>query len=418
VKELEPEHAPEGEAYESVQIGRQPIFDRKLGIFGYEMLFRAGPQNRAHVLDGNRATSRVILNSFLEIGLENLVGNAYAFFNLTRDFLLRHTELPFRSSRIALEVLEHVEVDNALRDALQVLVAQGFTIVLDDFTFEGSTAPLAGMAHIIKVDVQALDGGSLEEHARHLSAYPARLLAEKVETEEEFERCRELGFDYFQGYFFCRPRMIERRRLPESRLNVLRLLAALQRPDVEPKQLESIIRNDVSLNYKLLRWVNSAYYGLPITVKSVSHAIAYMGIDPVRHWVRLLLLAGLEDRPAELVRVALMRARMAERLTANLSEDTREGAFTVGLFSMLDALLQCPMREVVSELPLVDEVRQALLEEKGPFGRMLRTIRSYEAGDWRAVDEQELWSAEDLGRAYLDAVQWIQEQPLPTSRSA
>lgn len=412
-----PDDAASEDGQPSIYIARQPILDRDLRLFGYELLFRAGPENRADVLDGDRATSRVILNSFLEIGLDSLVGKGYAFFNLTRNFLLRHTELPFRSSRIALEILEHVEVDEALTEAVRRLAAQGFTIVLDDFTFSGSTAPLAGLAHIIKVDVQALGADRLQPAVERLRRYPARLLAEKVETQDEYELCRRLGFDYFQGYFLRRPRMIEQRRLPENRLNVLRLLAELQRPEVEPRRLEAIIKHDLGLTYKLLRWVNSAYYGLPVKIRSVSHAIAYMGVDPVRHWVRLLLLAGLQDRPEELVRVALTRAAMAENLTGGLSEQTRESAFTVGLFSVLDALLETPMETVVSQLPLPDDVRDALLREEGPYGRLLKTIRAYETGDWAGLDAQEIWSVAELSRAYLQAVRWSDSQDLLTSGS-
>lgn len=391
---------------ESIFIGRQPIFDRELNVFGYELLFRSGKENRADVLDGDQATSRVILNSFLEIGLDKLVGNAYAFFNLTRNFLLNHSEFPFRSSKIGLEILEDVTVDETLMEAVRGLSAQGFLIALDDFMFTSENAPLAAIANLIKVDIQSMSRDELDQHVSQLRRFPAKLLAEKVETQEQYEHCRELGFDYFQGYFLCKPKMFEEKRLPDNKLNVLRLLTELENPDVGPKELEGIIKHDVSLNYKLLRCVNSAYYGLPITVKSVSHAVVYMGMDTVRNWVRLLVLAGLEDRPDELIKIALTRARMAENLTAHFSEDTKESAFTVGLFSVLDALMEVPMKEIIPRLPLADEIRDALLESTGPYGRMLAIIRAYEGGDWDALEEQEMWGTEILTEAYLDALDW------------
>lgn len=391
---------------DSIYIGRQPIFDRDLNVFGYELLFRSGKENRADVLDGDQATSRVILNSFLEIGLDKLVGNTYAFFNLTRNFLLNHSEFPFRSSKIGLEILEDVTVDETLMEAVRGLSAQGFLIALDDFMFTSENAPLAAIANLIKVDIQSMDRNELAQHVTQLRRFPAKLLAEKVEDQEQYEHCRELGFDYFQGYFLCKPKMFEERRLPDNKLNVLRLLTELENPDVGPKELEAIIKHDVSLNYKLLRCVNSAYYGLPISVKSVSHAVVYMGLDTVRNWVRLLVLAGLEDRPDELIQIALTRARMAENLTAHFSEDTKESAFTVGLFSVLDALMEVPMKDIVPRLPLAEEIRDALLESTGPYGRMLAIIRAYEGGDWDALEEQEMWTTEMLSEAYLNALEW------------
>lgn len=397
-------------------LARQPIFDQTLKVFGYELIFRGDRSHYQDSVSQDKAVSRTI-NAILELGLENLVGDARAFLRLPPNLLLNYIELPLESDRIAVTVPRNVDIDDSLIRSLELLATQGMTIAVDGAAFANGNAALASVTDIIRLDVRTIEHAALASQIEHLRPLSARLLAENADAQEDYEVCRDLGFDYFQGYFLERPRMIEHRRLPENQLNVLRLLTALQNPDVEPKDIERIVKYDVALNYMLLRSVNSAYFGLPVTVKTVSHAIAYLGLNAVRRLVHLILLADLDDRPDELTRVALTRARMAENLTAQLSDDTRQDAFMVGMFSLLDAMLETPMSNVVSQLPLVDQVRDALLTEAGPYGRMLRTIRAYEHGDWEALEQQQMWSEEDLAAAYLEALRWSDEQAnaLPSS---
>lgn len=401
--------APSSSTRSPFYIARQPIFDNSLKVFGYELIFRANRSEQKDSISQDQVVSRTI-NSILELGLDNLAGKARAFLKLAPNLLLNYIELPLESDRIAVTVPRDLDIDDKLVQSLELLATQGFTIVVDADAFESGSELLAGLTHIIKLDIRAVGRADLAEWVQRLHPQSARLLAENVDAQEDYEACRDAGFDYFHGHFLERPRMIEHHRLPENKVNVLRLLTALQNPDIEPKDVERIIKYDVTLNYMLLRSVNSAYFGLPMTVKTVSHAVAYLGLNAVRSLVRLILLADLDDRPDELTRIALTRARMAENLTANLSEDTRQDAFMVGLFSLLDAMLETPMANVVSQLPLVAEVRDALLKEAGPYGRMLRTIRAYEHGDWAGVESQQMWSEEDLASAYLEAVRWSNEQ--------
>jgi EAL and modified HD-GYP domain-containing signal transduction protein len=232
-------------------IARQPILDRNQQIYGYELLFRDDTTNAANIRDGDAATSRVILNSFVDIGIDRLVGQNLGFFNLTRKLLLRHQNFPFPNTQIALEVLDDVEVDDQLLYAVEELAKQGFIIALDDFFFRADVERLIELAHIVKVNVLEHDPASLEALVARLRRYHVRLVAEKVETPEQYEHCRDLGFEYFQGFYLCRPEMISGSTLPDSKINVLRLLAELQNPDVGPKELDTIIRNDVALPYKL-----------------------------------------------------------------------------------------------------------------------------------------------------------------------
>lgn len=385
-------------------IARQPIFDRNQKVYGYEILFRDSTRNIASVLDGDRATSQVITDTFLEIGLDKLVGSKYAFFNLTRNFLINDAEFPLSSANVGLEILETVEVDQKLLDSVERLADQGFRIALDDFVYTEESAPLLPLAHMVKVDVLDKDKATVAAEVKRLRQHPAQLVAERVETQKAFEDAMDLGFDYFQGYFLCEPEILERKRLPDNKLSILRLLAKLQDPDVGPKELEQIIKQDVTLSYKLLRCVNSAYYGLSLEVKSIHHAIVYLGLPAVRNWVRLLVLAGLTDRPPELIKIALTRAKMCELLSTHAPNMSRETAFTVGLFSVLDALLNAPLKEILERVPLSEEIDRALLQEKGAYGVLLGFVKAYEKGDWETI-ESGPYPAEAVRQAYIDALE-------------
>jgi EAL and modified HD-GYP domain-containing signal transduction protein len=392
----------------TVFVARQPILDRNQNIYGYELLFRSDTENVAKIDDGDAATSRVILNSFVDIGIDRLVGSNLAFFNLTRNLLLNHHEFPFPSTQVGLEFLENVEIDEQLLNAARELSARGFIIALDDFYFRKNIEPLIALADIVKVDVLAQDQDALVDTVRQLRRYQVKLIAEKVETREQYDFCQSLGFDYFQGYYLCQPEIVQERVLPDNKLNVLRLLAELQRPETGPDELEAIIRNDVALTYKLLRCVNSAYFGVPLKIRSLSHAIVYLGLDTIRNWARLLALSGLSDRPPELIKLALTRAKMCDMVVANLSKETRETAFTVGLFSLLDALMGIDMADVLKRVSLADDITAALVDGSGPYGYLLNTVRAYEQADWASLNDSR-YSESTLTNAYLEAIAWADE---------
>ncbi|MCP1726409.1 EAL and modified HD-GYP domain-containing signal transduction protein [Natronospira proteinivora] len=392
-------------------IARQPIFDHKKKVYGYEILFRDSKRNIASVFDGDRATSQVITDTFLEIGLDKLVGKKYAFFNLTRNFLINDAEFPLSSAHVGLEILETVTVDEKLLDSVERLAEQGFRIALDDFVMNEGTKQLLPHAHMVKLDVLDKSEEDLRKQLSQIRQYPVQLVAERVETQEAFNMAMDLGFDYFQGFFLCEPEVIHRQRLPDNKLSILRLLARLQDPDVGPKELEQIIKQDVTLSYKLLRCVNSAYYGLSLEVSSIHHAIVYLGLPAVRNWVRLLVLAGLQDRPPELIRIALTRAKMCEVLSEHAPNLSREMAFTVGLFSVLDALMNMPMEQILERVPLSEEVDRALVDGKGAYGVLLGFVKAYERGDWETI-ESGPYPADAVKQAYLDALESAErEQP-------
>ncbi|MBI5041049.1 MAG: HDOD domain-containing protein [Gammaproteobacteria bacterium] len=299
---------------QDIYIGRQPIFDRDLNVFAYELLFRSGTQNHAGEFDGDQATSQVIVNAFIEIGLDQIVGTHRAFINLTRSFVTSSTPLPFPKDRVVLEVLEDIRPDAEVIASVRSLAEQGYTVALDDFVFNDDLKPLVELAQIVKIDLMALSREQLDEHVRLLRGYNVKLLAEKIETQEEFEHCKELGFEYFQGYFLSKPNIVQSQQLPPNRLAVLQLLSKLQDPESDAGEVEKLVSQDVALSYKLLRYINSAFFALPKKIDSIRQAVVYLGTSAIKTWITLLVVAGLGNKPTELVIQAMQRAKMCELL--------------------------------------------------------------------------------------------------------
>lgn len=394
-------------------LGRQPIYDHKLELFAYELLYRASEVNEAHFVDADQATSQVLLNAYLEVGLERLVDRHLAFVNLTRAFLLGDNPLPAACGRLVLEVLENIEVDAALVQAVRRLAQQGYLIALDDFIWHASLQPLVDLAHFVKIDVQALERDTVREHVAAIRAIRAvPLIAEKVETEEEFEHYKAMGFDYFQGFFFCRPNVLRGQRLPGNRPAVLRLLRRLQQPDLGVAELESLLGQDPGLSYRLLRYLHADAAGGPAP-SSVQEALRALDIEALKTWVALSALTGLDDQPTGLTETALVRARMCASLAEALGETEPQAFFMAGLFAALDVLLGADMAQILSGLPLSAELRAALLAREGRIGRVLNCVLAYERGDFAALRAQDRaepgcaeLSADTLSALYCGAVAW------------
>jgi EAL and modified HD-GYP domain-containing signal transduction protein len=390
----------------SVIVARQPILDRDEQIVGYEILYRPMPVP-ARLEAPEEATSRVIVRAAADIGLEQLTGDQPAYVNVTRDFLLTVRPLPLPPERIVLELVEDQAVDAALVEVLGDLVDAGFRIALDDFRFGPGTDALLEFAQIVKLDIRSLDGDTLLDHVSRLRGGSKTLIAEKVETREEYAVCRALGFDAFQGYFFAQPVMVGGRSAPTRRLHALAAIAG-HSARASFEELEQLIRQDAGLSHKLVRLANSAFVGARHEVASVHQALTLLGTVAVRRWATLLVLAGISDRPHHLLTLALQRARLCEQLAAHLPGADADRAFTAGLFSVLDGLLGLPMRELVDELPFDERMRGALLDGDGPEGRLLADTLTYERG---AFDAQH-WSGMEpatVATAYRDAVQWARE---------
>ncbi len=390
-----------------IYVGRQPIYNKDLGVFGYELLFRSGEKNNAAAgqLSADGATSTTIINSFLEIGLERLVGKRYAFINLTEQFLLDEDSLPISPEQVILEVLEDVPVNFKLLKAVERLSSQGFIIALDDYIYNPSHKPLVAMADIIKIDIMQLDQKELIKHVKILKKYKARLLAEKIETLDEFEFCLKLGFDYFQGYFLSKPRIIKSKSLPSNKIAVLNLLSVLQKKDADTDELEEAISFDVSMSYKILKLINSAFFNFSSKVESIRQAIVILGRKQLSSWASMMALSKLDDRPSEMIHLAMTRGKMCEMLAEKAQLKPLESYFAAGLFSALDILMERNIADVIEPLPLSEDIVNALLKREGLIGEALKCTLAYELADFDNTKFQNL-TTEDIFVANVEAVSW------------
>ncbi len=367
-----------------VLVARQPIFDRQRAVCAYELLYRGAGAEHAEFRDGDRATASVVTGSFLDIGIDRIAEGRPAFINATREFLVSRAAMALPAERVVLEVLEDVQVDDVLVAAVAELAAAGFRIALDDFVFEERWRPLLALAHVVKIDVLALGLEGVREHVALLTGHGVELLAEKVETEAQYEALHALGFHYFQGYFFAKPNVMSGTRAPVNRNMALTLLAELQDRDADMERIADLVAREPGLSYRLLRFINSAALALPVQVTSIQRAVVMMGLAAVKRVISMLVLASREDKPTELTRMTLVRARMSEQLCAAGGGDAATG-FTVGLFSTLDAFMDRPLPELLAELPLSRDVTAALMEGEGAAGEALQCALAYERGHWDGV---------------------------------
>ena len=388
---------------EPARVGRQAIFDRQLKLYGYELLYR-GSRRLDGTWDGDYASSVTMLDAYLEIGIERIVGSHRAFINFTHPLLTQLSNLPLAPEKAVLEILEDVPVDDALIGGLVRLKEKGYRIALDDYRFDPVWEPVLPHVDIVKVDVPECDWETLENRLDELRRPGVQLLAEKVETPESYQRLHELGFDLFQGYFFAKPNLVQSKRLSENRAVVLRLLARLNDPDVAVTELESLIAQDPGLSYKILRYINSAALGLRNEVDSIQRAIVLLGLAQIRGWANLLAMAGMDDKPQELLHLGLLRAHLCEALTRHIGDASPDTGYTVGLFSVLDALLDQPMAELLQELTFPKDIALAIGQHDGPYGTALDCAIELELGRWDSPSCQAI-STDALSEIYLSSAQ-------------
>jgi EAL and modified HD-GYP domain-containing signal transduction protein len=390
-------------------IGRQPIVDREANVYAYELLFRDPAGIGAEAFGSTEASNRVIVDALLEHGLERLVGRHRAFINFTRENLLSGTALLLPKDRVVVEILESVEIDAPLAESVCALADQGYTIALDDFVFHEKWLPLLSVASIVKIDVRQSSPEDARALMRRLSRLPLRYLAEKVENPEEHRAYRELGCDYFQGFLFSKPSVIQGRRLEASQAAAMHLLAQINDPRLSIGQLAETISLDAGLSYKLLRYVNSAALSLPRKVSSIKQAATLLGLAQIRRLASLIALGKFPEKQRETVNLALIRARACENLTAAAQPGADAGqAFLTGLMSAMDRLLGSPLDEALSGLPLAPEVLDALLLHRGTAGAALGCALAYEDWNLDAACFADLPLAE-IGRIYLESVAWAYE---------
>ena len=388
-------------------VGRQPVFDRQGAIYAYELLFREGNVNSAGVVDGAQASARVLHHTLMGIGLDTIAGGKLSLINFNRDLLLSSIPKILPASKVVVEILEDVEVDDQLIDSLQGLKSKGFMLALDDFEYHPDWDPLLEMADIIKLDVQALSTEQIREHLELLRPGKARLLAEKVQTQAEHEMLHDAGFDYFQGYFFARPAVLSGRQLASNELALLELISKLNNPDAEVEDIEELVEHDVGLSYKLLRFINSAAFSLPETITSLHRAIIFFGLGQLRNWASLIVMADINKHSSELLRTATVRAKFCESLSHASHTGVAGSYFMVGLFSVLDALLDQPMTAITEHLPLDEDIKAALDHQHGDAGAALKCALACEQC---ALEDIHFFNLEptDLYTLHLESMLWAE----------
>ena len=395
-------------------VARQPILGRKQLVYAYELLFRSGLNNFFDSTDGDEASTRVIANSFLLFGIENLTGGGRAFINFTREILVQGFAEVLPARWVVVEILENVEPDEQVINACRRLKDKGFLLALDDFVYEPKFKPLVEMADIIKVDFLISQGEERAQLAELCHKHGIKPLAEKVETIEDFQEALDLGYEYFQGYFFSKPVVVARKDVPGFKLHYLRILSAVNKPEMDFNEVTSLIESSVSISYKILKLINSAAFGLKQKVSSIQQALTLLGHDEIRKWSSLLTLSGMaEDKPPEMVVISLVRAKFCELMAPLLRKvDQRHDLFLMGLFSMIDAVVGRPMKEVLEEIPLADDVKNALLLNKGPLRRVLDLAVAHEKADWAEVSALAAnlrVTESELPELHIQALQWPKE---------
>ncbi len=402
----------------NIFVARQPIFKGNKEVFAYELLFRSGLTNYFDPLqDGEEATSKVITNSFLLIGIANITEGKKAFINFSEDMLLKGYPSLFPKEITVVEVLETVGATPEVAAACGRLVEAGYVLALDDFLYEDRFLPLIKLAGIIKFDIRQMSFAELERQAKVVSRYKVKLLAEKIETFEEFEAVKKLGFDLFQGYFFSRPHIMEGRDIPGSKLHYLQVLKVIQDEDYDFAELAKFVSRDVSLAYKLLKYANSAYFARRQKLDSIEMVVAMLGQLTLRKWLSLMMLSYLAaDKPSELLRLAAFRGSFCELIADQLLGRRKEaGMFhTVGMFSLLPAMLDKAMADILPDLALPEAIQEALLVEVAtPLSRALRLVMAYERGDWEKtarLAKKLAFKLDSLPLLYEQAIEIAQAQ--------
>lgn len=404
-------------------VARQAVFDSELHVYGYELLFRSCRENSFDGSDAAAASAQVISHSFFSLGIENILGGKRAFVNFPRELLVNESALLLPPDRIVVEILESVEEDEQVKAACLKLKERGYTLALDDFPQRRGDW-LAGIVDILKIDFQQTSPSEQAGIAQLYSRGGVRLLAEKVETMEEFRRARDLGYHYFQGYFFARPLILMGREPAGFKLNYLRILEETHRPVLEFDRLERLLKRDVSLSYKLLRYINSPLFGFREPVESLREALLQLGEAEVRKWLSLVVMPRLaESMPPELVVTAVARARFCEQMArpAGLSGRAQE-LFLLGLFSLLDVMMDRPLRELLDQIHSAPDVRAALLDLSGPENKLAEIFalaRALERAEWgsvAAIASRLGVSRERIASIYWEAVRWADQVSDPNPR--
>ena len=395
---------------------RQPILDRNKELVGYELLFRDGVDNVFPDIDGDEATTRLIEGSQFNFGLEDLTDNKPAYINFTLETLQKGYPTLLGKDQIVVEILETIQPGKRLLAIVKDLKQKGYTLALDDYIHQPVWRHFYPFIDIIKIDFLNCEVDTIHSIIEEIKPYPhIKLLAEKVETYEKYQLALDLGFTYFQGFFFSKPEMVQSKTLPPSEIALAELLYETSTVEVNLKKITDVFERDVNLSYKLLRYSNSAAFKRRAEISTIKQALIVLGAAEIKKFLSLLFAAQVAgDKPAELIRLSLTRARFTELLAINHSKLKDTGmAFLTGMMSLMDAILDEDMESVMNKLPLSNDIKLALLEDQGLLAQYLRLVKLYEQANWQganAIKDELGLTAGKVPDAYHDAVNWANEQ--------
>lgn len=362
-------------------MARQSILDLRCDVHAYELLFRGGPEN--HFVQTESA-SAAVLDDVLLFGLNSLTGNKRAFVNLDEESLIRDVARLLPKSKVVLEILESVPPNAEMLAACHRLKASGYTLALDDFSWKQEWEPFLDLSDYVKVDFRANDLPEQKNLVRRLSGRNIGMLAEKIETREEFQSAKKMGYSFFQGYFLTKPEMMKRRGIPRSRIHLSRLLRMASDRELKFDKLEEIVKEDPSLCYKLLRYLNSAAFHIQGSVKSLRQAMVLIGENDIRRWIAVAAADSLSvNQPSELIRTALVRAYFSEEVCTRIGAGIRaDDGFLRGLLSMMDIVLGMPREQMLAELKISDIVRKWLVDQPYLSDELYDALTAFEQGNW------------------------------------
>lgn len=390
-------------------VARQPILDRSQKVYGYELLFRNGIEDYFNA--DPELAARSMLDSSLLFGLNTLCHNGRAFVNCTAEILLKDLVTLLPPNQTVVEILETVEPEDRVTAACKRLKEAGYLIALDDFAPGDPRIPLCEFADFIKIDIRATRPEERVGMLRRFGSPKCKMLAEKLETPHEFYQARNMGFAYFQGYFFCKPELVVGREVPANRLRHLRLLEMVSRAEIDLRELERLLKQEASICYRLLRYLNSPVFGFALEITSVRHAMAILGERELRRWIRLVVTVGAAEQGcSELVLMGLTRARFCELLSTRLKSSN--DLFLMGLLSIMDAILEIDMSTLLAQVPVDQETKTALLGQSSSLRPLYQLMLAQESGEWAessALAKRLNLTDEEVGNTWWQALTWAQE---------
>ena len=385
----------------NAHVVRQPVFDNETEVYAYELLYGEMEQD-GHAASDN--CSQLLLNAFVDIGLETISQDRLSIIRITEDFLEGRLPLPFPANDVVLELPENVDGPGKSMAPLEDLRKRGFKLAYAAHDSEAEIGELLNYIDLLKIDLLGWNKVQLESSVPKFRDHNIKLLANNVNTRDELTYCQELGFDLYQGQFISEPAIVSGGTLKPSRMALLNILKVLEDPDCDISVLEELISQDITLSYKILRIINSAFYGFRRKIESVKQAVVSLGLKVIGDWFIIISLTDIDDKPQCLMFQTLQRARMMQLLAdvVGLNKDT---GFTIGLFSSIDAIMDQPMETILKALPLAPEITEALLEREGMLGELLNIVIHYEKGDWNYINNVGFETSE-LSTYYFESMVW------------